>query len=168
MKEVIDNIKDLRIKIDALIVKTQKNYFPETSREISLAYTNLQRGKMWLGKVLGELNTPSPYPQSDNPSDKTIEPQAEHNIEADGDESVEFDQIVRVKDVRRRIQVVVDKMKEFTLSPQPAIIFDKPDKGAFYSNYIMTAILAMEEAKMWYGWELDRIRTKEDNKDNPR
>jgi hypothetical protein len=44
------NIKEFRLETDYLINSTR---YLRTSREVSLAHTNLQRAKMWLGKALG-------------------------------------------------------------------------------------------------------------------
>ncbi len=72
---MIEQIKKIRIDIDAMINSTP---YLRSSREVSLAHTNLQRGKMWLGKVLQTIGTPNPYPESSNPTNASIEPQAEH------------------------------------------------------------------------------------------
>jgi len=58
-------IKQLRVELDGL-TQLVKHLTP--SREVSLTYTSLQLSKMWLGKVLKELGTPNPYPESKTPT----------------------------------------------------------------------------------------------------
>jgi len=48
-----------------------------TSRERSLAITNLQQSIMWLGMDLKRLNEPNPYPNSYNPDNAIVEPTAD-------------------------------------------------------------------------------------------
>lgn len=148
------NITTLRLEIDSFINSTR---FIRQSREVSLAHTNLQRSKMWLGKAQGELGNPTPYTNSENPTNKVIEPQADHtenNLTKRWNE-IEKTHTARVKDFRFVCQETIDKFKKF---------FDNSESaGKRYDQYLIQSLLALEEAKMWFGWELDRIRLELEN-----
>ena len=65
LEECIKEIKRLRIQVDALIQIANEN---KTSAETTLAWRELQLAKAWLGKLLGDVSkTPSPYPQVSKP-----------------------------------------------------------------------------------------------------
>lgn len=64
-----------RKELDSTLQKLKSS--SRTSRERSLAITNLQQAIMWLGMDLKELGTPNPYPQSYNPESKVVEPTAD-------------------------------------------------------------------------------------------
>ncbi len=150
----IDRVKEIRLEIDRTI-NTAKG-LTVSSRETSLAFTNLQRGKMWLGKVLGAIGTANPYPDSTNPDNKKIEPQADHTPEGYlFDPS--FGQIERVKALRKICDGSIANLEFLTFPASPT----SPSRG---DQFINQSLLAMEEAKMWYGWELDRIRNESEAK----
>lgn len=137
------DVRDWRIAIDGYIEAVDKEFL--SSREMSLCKTSLQRAKAWLGETLKAIGTP-------NPSNKTIEPQAEHGH--DRITFVRFDtQVERVKDFRRVIQELISQIqsKEYGLGFQ--------EKGVSLQNLI--------EAKHWLGWELDRIRNIQEGLDGP-
>ena len=48
----------------------------EPQRESSIAATKTEEAGMWLGKYLGTLREPDPYPHSRDPSSPTIDPPA--------------------------------------------------------------------------------------------
>lgn len=61
LEECIQEIKRLRVQVDALIQIAQEN---KTSAETTLAWRELQLAKAWLGKLLGDVSkSPSPYIQ---------------------------------------------------------------------------------------------------------
>lgn len=62
MDENKQKVKDLRVKIDA-VIKEAKDLIaalPEGKAEATLSWRSLQLGKMWLGKVLEELGSELP------------------------------------------------------------------------------------------------------------
>lgn len=150
-------IHEVRLFVDGYIQATK---LMEGSREVSLCHTNLQRTKHWLGKCLGEIGTANPYPQSTDANSPVIEEQADRNT-GDGMQArwTDYTQTAKAKDLRGLIaEEIVDKLKGFM-----------PHSEAFawtpYSAvYFLQAILAAEEAKMWLGWELDRIREQDAEK----
>ncbi len=173
-----ETIKSFRLRIDQFINSTS---FLITSREVSLAHTNLQRSKMWLGKALGELKQPTPYPNSENPKNAVIEPQAEHtdsdlsehwktmvetSFESDKDLKKAYINgnfnpvhIARVKDFRGEIETTAKGIKDFTRETNYVT--------SDYNGYLYQSRYALEEAKMWLGMELDRIRNIEADKLSP-
>ena len=62
-------LHELRKEIDGLIKKvgSLKNQtgFSDAGREISLSYTHLQEGKMWLGQALGIIGSELPQQYAD-------------------------------------------------------------------------------------------------------
>lgn len=145
LPSVSDSIKCLRKDIDRAL-NTTKNHL--TSRECALAFTNLQRGKMWLGKLLGTVGSANPYVNSQDTSNKVIDAQSEH-----GDEDYylnpEWDQTLKIKEMRNIVDTLIMRSKQFT---------------TIHGVFGMQSFLALEEAKMWYGWELDRIRNAAESK----
>ncbi len=157
-EEFTQHVRAFRKDIDTLINSTQ---LLPPSREQALLKTNLQRSKMWLGKVLQEIGTPNPYPTSEQPASPTIEPQAEHSDINYESRWNGMDMTAKVKDFRSLVGEVVDRMKGM-VSGDGAIMTDQDEEG-FGFVYMMisyiTSLTALDEAKMWLGMELDRIRT---------
>jgi hypothetical protein len=155
----MEKIKQLRLEIDKYINSVS---LLQTSREVSLAFTNLQRAKMWLGRCLTALGDTTPYTQADNSKNDVIENQAEHTS---NDLAEEFSsalsnnvsgyrQTTLVKEFRSIIQKTLDN---FTIQ----IKGDETEANLDELNvYLQQSKLALEEAKMWLGLELDAIRTK--------
>lgn len=150
MEKITTQLHDFRNIADTLINSTQHLL---GSREISLAHTNLQRCKMWLGRTLGLLAEPTPYPDSENPANKTIEPQADHSEKSllPEWEKLEASQTVRVKHFRAECEKLIQPIKKFCNEPHPEV------EGGIVAMYVVQSLLALEEAKMWLGWELNRI-----------
>lgn len=145
----MQTIKDYRVEIDRCI-NTSK--LLTTSREVALAHTNLQRAKMWSGKALGETGATNPYPNSVDASNKIIEPQADQAPDAYFLQP-EWDQTQKVKELRSIFQRIANEFEEMTGKSETC--------GKKYELYLQQSILALEESKMWLGWELDRIRIAE-------
>src|SRR3990172_6831127 len=147
----MEQIHALRRTIDILILTV--DIVIDASREVALAHTNLQRGKMWLGKVLQALGTPNPYPNSVDSANSVIDVQTDNPGKTLEDEftgmGILGDQVKMVKELRNRIQMQVDEMKRMEAAGFATVEADR---------YWLQSRLAMEEAKMWLGWELDRIR----------
>lgn len=163
----VEPIKNLRVELTAL---SWTNNLLNPSREVSLAYTNVQRSKSWLGKVLQTLEQPNPYPESTDPQSKKIEPQAdvpEENPYLEYFRSLPQTQTTIVKGLRKICEDLITKLRE-----QHHIFHNRPElveHDAFFwgATYFNQSILALEEAKMWYGWELDRIRKELEWRNNP-
>lgn len=156
----IRTIRELRIGIDTC-VNSIKLLAP--SREVSLAHTNLQRSKMWLGQILRVSGEVNPYPESDNPSSSVIEKQAEHTEKtfSDGREgwaSVK-DQTAKVKFFRSEIEILLMGMRGIekqVLSKPTRDWYDEKEKRQAVL-FFEQSHLALIEAKMWLGNELNNI-----------
>ena len=76
-KTMEEKIHDLRKEIDRVIKLTQLLRLEidrgNGGREISLAFTKLQEGKMWAGKVLEALGSKFPAKYRDEAQDKQDE-----------------------------------------------------------------------------------------------
>lgn len=150
-------IKAFRVEIDRAINSVN---ILNPSREVSLAHTSLQRSKMFLGKVLAELGTKNPYPESSNPESKKIEPEAdkaEDNLMSRWSK-LEETQTAYVKDMRSYLQDKVDYFREF-LEVNGDEITDT-ENVPWIMFYLLESCMALEEAKMWFGWELGQIRER--------
>jgi len=125
-----------------------------TSREVSLCHTQLQRAKSWLGMVLGELGTETPYPSSSDPTSPVIEPQAEHEWKTiwNGPQMLEGTQLAFVKFFRMKITEYMKKLDDFELRFDDESMYP----GRLMQYYDLSRF-AMTEAKHWLGWELNRI-----------
>lgn len=141
-------IKSMRTTIDVFI-NTAKQ-FPQKSREISLAHTELQRAKHLLGLCLKSLGTDNPYPNSSDSKNTIIDKQAEHDAEKTlfptFEESGCTTYIAMVKEFRAIIQRLLDN-GTYTIAIRHTPPYD----------YAKESKLALEEAKCWLGWELDAI-----------
>lgn len=171
-------IKYLRIKIDGLAKLTTKlkplatrvhdyeiNTFKvvessANSDQIEKAADSLYLAKAWLGKILGELGEDTPYKNDGNR--KTVE-----DIEPTADEDKgnntlvgynhlmfladwkEKSHIEKVDHLREEIQKLIDGTYDFCDS-YPEIELEQ----SFVYKYLT-------EAKMWLGFELQRIRKVE-------
>jgi hypothetical protein len=124
----------------------------QKSRETSLAYTSLQRSKMWLGKSLGQLGSESPYKTSENPDVPTIEAQTDQSEEVIVIDLSQYEnkEVAILKEFRRLIQVTVNEMEKPNPN-QESVCQTK------YFFYLCQSILALEEAKMWLGLELESV-----------
>lgn len=77
---------------------------PARSRELSLAVTCAQSGRMLLGSALAELNVePNPYPHADDPKSAVISPTAHLSLEPYASNLPE-DVTAAVKTVRSRLE----------------------------------------------------------------
>lgn len=137
-------VKEIRMFVDHLLIQSKKI---SSTREISLAYTNMQRGFMWLGMVLADIKEPNPYPESTNISSPKIEERTDQakDIPAtfEGCPDV-LDRTVCVKWFRLQLDNVLDKI-DFPLACHDSQL----------------ALNAFKEAKMWFGQELNNIRLAE-------
>lgn len=67
-------IKAARVEGDAFIQTIKA--LPKT-RASALAITKAQESVMWLGMMLKEMGTPTPYPESYNPENAVVAPTAD-------------------------------------------------------------------------------------------
>lgn len=145
--------KELRLEIDTIINALSFGAIT-SSREVSLALTNAQRAKMWLGKVLEAEGRENPYPQGKNPDSPVIEPQAEHTNDTLAF-APDWDQTAKVKYVRKAMDPIIDVMGNRRE--------ESTDNEVAAWAMAWTAIV---ESQMWLGMELNRIfKTQQPTKD---
>lgn len=167
---MIQEIKELRIKIDGLSqlakeLKPISSYtpkfgdaYPDNSKEIKKAYDSLILAKAWLGKVLGELGTESPYTNDGNRKDvKDIEEVVdkayilESYSEHIGFKS-DLSHIEKVDWLREEIKVLFLELQNIELS----------DLENNISPYLLNNISTyLSESRFWLGFELQRIKENE-------
>lgn len=128
------------------------------SREVSLAKTSLQLGFSWLGESLKYLGSTSPYIESENPASNKIEPLADHTESNLSGEfyKIEQTQTARIKCFRQELSAVIKNLKE---NVSNNVILNRDCENCL--NY---ALKALVETKMWFGWELGRIRDLKEGK----
>lgn len=155
-------ITAFRHQIDAAI-----NSFPymRSSRETSLAHTNLQRAFMWLGESLKASGSPTPYVNSSNPANATIEPQADHteNTLVPRWQTIDQTQTARVKDFRYYLEQLIQNFGSYRnefYSKQENHYHYAGRTGLYYC--LNESFMALIEAKCWLGWELNRIKKEKE------
>lgn len=88
------------------------------SREISLATTSLQSGRMLLGSVAELLGSPTPYPQADNPASREIRPTADMPP-GEPEPDLPADPVAAVKTVRAWLEGLIVEAKAFRAAQWP-------------------------------------------------
>lgn len=152
--------------VNLLVLAPQGTLEPKNSREVSLAYTNLQRGFHWLGKALGAFHSTmfplpegwtkaSPYPNANKPENTVIDPRAEADAENTILPEMEArgfagDPVRANKFIRSKISDIIDSLNAISKHTPPAPL-----------KYVNQSIFALEDARMWLGWELERISKEE-------
>lgn len=146
----MQHIRTIRQKIDHLMIQTKKY---DVNRETSLAYTNTQRGSMWLGLVLKALQEPNPYPESTNTASTKIEPRADQAKDSPAmfEGAPSENKTITVKWFREQLEqlIVVLTTEHNTYTNAEA------------NHAVQVATDALKEAKMWWGWELNNIFNRE-------
>jgi hypothetical protein len=138
-------VKGVRMHLDHLLSQSKQL---SGNREVALAQTNIQRGSMWLGLVLGKIGAKNPYPQSTDPSSSVIEERADQAKDSPAMfEGMPYStRTESVKWLRLKLQNIIDDI----------------ERKSEYTNELSTAVNALVEAKMWWGQELNNIRTSGD------
>lgn len=151
-------VRSVREILDMIFSSMQK---VTPSREVSLAITNLQESKMWLGKLLQEIIPgKNPYPESKNPGNEKIEPTAEKSprtLEEQWKNS-DFSHIQKVKDLRQRIDNQLAPIWDFKAIPVT-------HQGALFTD---AAWMSAQMSMMWLGMELGRIHDVESKPQEPK
>lgn len=146
---MIEKFKKLRVEIDGLFELT-KSLSP--SGQISEAHNSLLLGKAWLGKVLGELGTESPY-QNDGER-KTVE-----DIELTSDTSKDKDWVYgsELSHIEK-----VDWLRQEIGSLCQQILPMSPT-GTWERRFLyeQQAHICLSNARLWLGFELQRIKEEE-------
>lgn len=159
------SIIGFRLQIDAAI-----NSFPymQSSRETALAHTNLQRAFMWLGESLKATGSPTPYVNSSNPANTTIEAQADHteNNLVPRWQTIDQTQTARVKDFRYCLEQLIQNFRYWKTGSQSDVIPENHEWESTAKNHydacVQSSFMALIEAKCWLGWELNRIKKEKE------
>lgn len=141
------HIKKLREAVDFVMETAEKN---KTSGESTLAWRSLQMGKAWLGKALEALGTsPNPYPPSETA--KGIPPTADVNkakdirlAPKDPDGYTQY-----LNEIRIQVQDLVNQVSYF-----------KNSNSNPFNEAIANSVNHLTEAKLWFGYELGRVKTE--------
>jgi hypothetical protein len=129
-----------------LVSKTGKG-----SRAISIAYTNIETARMWIGKIQGALGAAYPYPESYDPSSQKIEAP----VDVEPVPSQDFtDEISAIKSVRNALGEMVMAIKAECSSRFANSLLD--------SGYIasLSAIVRLGEANFAMGMRLGELYDK--------
>jgi len=168
-----EQIKNLRIKIDALAqltkelkpVSTSKWVNPneyyvymDNSQEINKAVDSLYLAKAWLGKVLGELGNENPYgsgyktkedivPTQDVAKETTDFPLAPDNWSTG---ILQISHIEKVDWLRTEIEKLVKEVMLFKSETHTVSYIASIATTSSYNNLC--------EARFWLGFEMERIK----------
>ena len=151
LKQLTDNLCPIKAKGDSTISKWN-------TQEIEEAVKSLLLAKAWLGKVLGELGTESPY-SSGKKTVEDIEPTADKpSINQSWDFSTRdeinpkclpweiWNHIEKVDWLRSEIQKIIDELAILQI-----------ENKAFHNSIYQH----LSEARFWLGFEFERIRNKD-------
>jgi hypothetical protein len=163
-------IKNQRVLLSALLLITESI---GSSRCIAIAKTATERSKMFLGLALKELGTENPYPNSQDVSNKKIDPSAdmadpENDLKRALDNALELVPIgiprliISVKFLREKWDLMISDLRENVVeAPNMDDLQMKGETGGnkkdFFCHYLLKAHDAAVEAKLWLGMELADI-----------
>ena len=168
LEECIKEIKRLRIQVDALIQIANEN---KTSAETTLAWRELQLAKAWLGKLLVNVDKATvPYPQVSKPE---LIPTPTDTAQL---APYKFDGSLDMCNSQRNIlDTTIEDFEELMYQMSDLIgffnnSFGEGKNGAeiteinkkriwFKFNYANLVKEHLEQAKIWYGFELANLRT---------
>lgn len=183
-----DKIKQLRIRIDGLAQLTRgliltnpsfsaigeyipgerrpiskKDYWNK-SKELEKSYDSLLLAKAWLGKILGELGTETPY--KNDGKRKTVEDIEEatdinkESVFGDEVDNTPFrdkNHIEKVDWLRQEIKYIADTILEMEQGKLNSRIWTE-----YMHELKMFCYQYISEARFWLGFELQRIRENKD------
>ena len=147
-------IKNLRLRIDGLAQLVKEL---EGSAELTKSHNALIIGKAWLGKCLGALGTPSPYPKDgERHSVADIEKTADTLENTMGLTGPNWgnNHIEKVDWLRQQISKVLNQgAEEIEHSPSRESFLELP-----LMWYYFEAKKELMIARFWLGFELERIK----------
>ncbi|MAT89591.1 MAG: hypothetical protein CMC35_02770 [Flavobacteriaceae bacterium] len=160
VKEAIKGLKEVRVMSDAIMHQI-KEEFPAAGegnyiREVSLAYTALQKGRMYLGECQHDLGAEYPYK-------KTAEATKPSEIEmgadlCEGYNSLEGNNIENLIKLRGYI----DKVTAMALDSYSKGRNNYDVESKFIADcHLSEAYRSLKEARMWLGCALGIIRDSE-------
>lgn len=131
--------------------------FDQNSKQINKSVDSLLLAKAWLGKALGELGTPSPYPNDGTrKSEKDIEPTAERadNPIVSMSDDLDFNScnhIEKIDYLRQQIQSAINRIHVCAQSSDSIT-------NSSLAYFLLYSEKHLNEARFYLGFELERIR----------
>lgn len=153
-KQSIQVLSEQRVKLD--VVLNSMKQLPK-SREVSLAFTSLQKGRMYIGEILFQLGKEYPY-------DKTKEATKPDEIEKAVDVSnkviaLDENEIVALNMLRDIIADATDSFLKEVFDVGKSSFGVIGEKNVFIlSCNISEAYRGLKETRMWLGVRLGEIR----------
>jgi predicted DNA-binding protein len=144
------SISNYRQQADAILNTTRQL---QSSREISLAITSLQRAFSWMGKTAKATGLQSPYKHGYNHKSPVVEPVADHQADRllEGWLEIETNNVAKVKYIRNCIKKLVEEFDDFI-----SRALDKVKDKNKYLSAAEQASTSLTDAEIWLGWELIR------------
>lgn len=157
------DIKYFRNQTDALLNTTRKL---NSTREVSLSITNLQRAFSWLGLAFAAQGSQSPYVDSHDPKNPSIEPLADHDDQnfIAGFEIVDDTQTARVKFLREALRATIDEFEKWKNEVNFPLAGVEKNATMKYHLCLIEFFVSITDAKLWLGWELNRIHDAAESK----
>lgn len=118
----------------------------ESSRPISVAITEIQSARMWLGEALAESGFTNPYKDSLNPTNEKVAPLADEA--EDPYRPPSGSHIKYIKEIRVELVRLSEKIRQEVITGS---------NKQFYRLAVTSAYVAATNARMWLGKELDRV-----------
>ena len=169
LDECIQEIKRLRIQVDALIQIAKEN---KTSAETTLAWRELQLAKAWLGKLLGDVaKTPTPYVQVNKteliPVTTEVAELAPYKFDSPLDMCNSQRNIIdtTIEDFRNlwypNLNIIIMNHNNEVGAPKDMedIKRVESDRITLKFDYVNLIQEHLEQAKIWYGFEIANLRT---------
>lgn len=169
LDECIQEIKRLRVQVDALIQIAEKE---KVSAETTLAWRSLQMAKSWLGKLLGDVNkTSSPYIVTSDPS-KIVPTQDVAQIE----NPPKWSTLDMCNSQRAVIETTIEEFRDLWYAPNLQMLIEEHNEQVgfpteeqdvkrvqeegIYTHYDYFNLIQnhLQEARFWYGFEIANLR----------
>ncbi len=170
LEECIQEIKRLRVQVDALIQIANEN---KTSAETTLAWRELQLAKSWLGKLLGDVSkSPSPYIVTSNPEE--IVPTQEVAVV---EKAPEWSVLDMCNSQRAVIETTIEEFIDMCMAPNMEQLIaqyndsigngvnwediQEKNKKKIWITYDYYNLVRqhLQQARFWYGFEIANLRT---------
>lgn len=145
----IEKLKQQREQLDQLLAVISSGYIA-LSRERSLAYTSGQDARMFIGKVMGAMGNPNPYPESMNPASQQIEPPSDKATER-----FDFPEEETETSLIKRLRKTLEELKEEFAN----LTFKGPAMLSVDANvYAVQVFVELTKTILWLGMCLGNIR----------
>lgn len=169
LDECIQEIKRLRVQVDALIQIAEKE---KTSAETTLAWRSLQMAKSWLGKLLGDVaKTPTPYTQTSKvesiPATTEVASLAPYRFESildmcNSQRNIIEDTIEAFRDLwyAPNLEMLIGIHNDEVGFPKNEQDIKRVQDEGIYTHYDYFNLIQnhLQEARFWYGFEIANLR----------